>query len=126
MKTEAYLPENGRYPQSSHHEMLTSTVADWQTELALGNISDDDKASLVKWMNYIKALNTLDFSEKTRPPDCCEGGLHYHSNNYWLVSPARQALKYPPGLPTPCIFSIRRATLSHYLLSSITASCSFT
>ncbi|EAM0984505.1 tail fiber assembly protein [Salmonella enterica] len=41
---------------------MTSTIADWRTELALGEISDGDKASLVKWMNYIKALKTLDLS----------------------------------------------------------------
>ncbi|EDT3961291.1 tail fiber assembly protein [Salmonella enterica] len=35
---------------------------DWRTELSLGVISDEDKASLVKWMTYIKALNALDLS----------------------------------------------------------------
>ncbi|EDC4226477.1 tail fiber assembly protein, partial [Salmonella enterica subsp. enterica] len=39
------------------------TIADWRTELALGEISDDDKASLTKWMAYIRALKTLDLSE---------------------------------------------------------------
>ncbi len=33
-----------------------------------------------------------------------------------MVSPASQDLRYPPGLPAPCIFSIRRAALSHHLL----------
>ncbi|EBF0274956.1 tail fiber assembly protein [Salmonella enterica] len=37
-----------------------STIADWRTELALGEISDDDKASLTKWMAYIKGLKSLD------------------------------------------------------------------
>ncbi|EAU5653506.1 tail fiber assembly protein [Salmonella enterica] len=37
-------------------------VADWRTELSLGIISDEDKASLVKWMTYIKALKALDLS----------------------------------------------------------------
>ncbi|ECD3753518.1 phage tail protein [Salmonella enterica subsp. enterica serovar Orion] len=40
-----------------------STIADWRTELALGEISDDDKASLTKWMAYIRALKTLDLSD---------------------------------------------------------------
>ncbi|EBQ9796699.1 phage tail protein, partial [Salmonella enterica subsp. enterica serovar Kottbus] len=35
---------------------------DWRTELSLGIISDEDKASLVKWMTYIKALNALNLS----------------------------------------------------------------
>ncbi|VFS04248.1 tail fiber assembly protein [Salmonella enterica subsp. houtenae] len=39
-----------------------STIADWRTELALGEISDDDKATLTKWMNYIKVLKTLDLT----------------------------------------------------------------
>lgn len=38
------------------------TTADWRTELSLGIISDEDKASLVKWMAYIKALKALDLS----------------------------------------------------------------
>ncbi|EAV2659886.1 tail fiber assembly protein [Salmonella enterica subsp. houtenae] len=40
-----------------------STIADWRTELALGEISDDDKASLTKWMSYIKALKALDLTD---------------------------------------------------------------
>lgn len=34
----------------------------WQTELQLGIISDDDKASLITWMKYIQALNSVDTS----------------------------------------------------------------
>ena len=40
-------------------------VADWQTELMLNVISDDDKASLIKWMAYIKALKAVDLSKVT-------------------------------------------------------------
>ncbi|EAC2149225.1 phage tail protein [Salmonella enterica] len=39
------------------------TTADWRTELSLGIISDEDKACLVKWMTYIKALKVLDLSD---------------------------------------------------------------
>ncbi|EIK2672732.1 tail fiber assembly protein [Salmonella enterica] len=39
-----------------------SIIADWRTELALGEISDDDKASLTKWMAYIRELKTLDLA----------------------------------------------------------------
>ncbi|WP_161975894.1 tail fiber assembly protein [Enterobacter cancerogenus] len=39
-----------------------SSIADWRTELQLDVISDDDKASLVKWMAYIKALKALNLS----------------------------------------------------------------
>ncbi|EQB8764063.1 tail fiber assembly protein [Enterobacter roggenkampii] len=37
-----------------------STISLWQTELQLGIISDDDKASLITWMKYIQALNAVD------------------------------------------------------------------
>ena len=39
-----------------------STISLWQTELQLGIISDDDKASLIAWMKYIQALNAIDTS----------------------------------------------------------------
>ncbi|WP_432224535.1 tail fiber assembly protein [Enterobacter wuhouensis] len=43
-----------------------STISLWQTELQLGIISDDDKASLITWMKYIQALNAVD---TTTAPD---------------------------------------------------------
>ncbi|MBW9592528.1 tail fiber assembly protein [Citrobacter freundii] len=39
-----------------------STISLWQTELQLGIISDEDKASLIAWMKYIQALNAVDTS----------------------------------------------------------------
>lgn len=39
-----------------------TTISLWQTELQLGIISDDDKASLIAWMNYIKAVQAVDTS----------------------------------------------------------------
>lgn len=39
-----------------------STISLWQTELQLGIISDDDKASLIAWMKYIQALKAVDTS----------------------------------------------------------------
>ncbi|ECL1704420.1 tail fiber assembly protein [Salmonella enterica] len=38
------------------------TITDWRTELALDEISDDDKATLTKWMAYIKGLKSLDLT----------------------------------------------------------------
>ncbi len=38
-------------------------TSDWKTELALGIISDEDKANLIEWMNYIKAVKTVDTSK---------------------------------------------------------------
>lgn len=51
--------------ESKRQELLTAaneTIADWRTELQLDVISDDDKASLVKWMAYIKALKAMDLT----------------------------------------------------------------
>ncbi|EOZ1501102.1 tail fiber assembly protein [Enterobacter asburiae] len=40
-----------------------TTISLWQTELQLGIISDEDKASLIAWMNYIKAVQAVDASK---------------------------------------------------------------
>lgn len=37
-------------------------ISFWQAELQLGIISDSDKAELIRWMKYIKALNVVDVS----------------------------------------------------------------
>lgn len=42
-----------------------SEISIWQTELLLGTISDDDKASLTAWISYINELQALDFSSIT-------------------------------------------------------------
>jgi len=38
------------------------TISFWQTELQLGIISDEDKASLITWINYIKEVKAVDTS----------------------------------------------------------------
>lgn len=38
------------------------TIRLWQTELQLGIISDEDKASLTDWVNYIKEIKAVDTS----------------------------------------------------------------
>lgn len=43
--------------------VANSTIADWRTELQLEVITDDDKASLIEWMAYIKELKMMDLSE---------------------------------------------------------------
>ncbi|HCJ6659706.1 TPA: tail fiber assembly protein [Enterobacter hormaechei subsp. xiangfangensis] len=40
-----------------------TTISLWQTELQLGIISDNDKASLIAWMKYIKAVQAVDTSK---------------------------------------------------------------
>lgn len=44
---------------------VRNNTADWRTELELGVITDEDKASLAEWMACIKALRALDFSGVT-------------------------------------------------------------
>lgn len=39
-----------------------ATISLWQTELQLGIISDEDKASLISWLTYIKQLKGVDTS----------------------------------------------------------------
>lgn len=39
-----------------------SKISLWQTELQLGIISDDDKAALIAWIGYIKAVKAVDTS----------------------------------------------------------------
>jgi len=39
-----------------------ATINLWQTELQLGIISDEDKASLIAWLAYIKVLKNTDIS----------------------------------------------------------------
>lgn len=40
-----------------------TTISLWQTELQLGIISDEDKASLIAWMKYIKSVQAVDTSK---------------------------------------------------------------
>lgn len=42
-------------------EAMEST-REWQTDLLLGTISDEDKARLIAWRSYIKKLNEVDTS----------------------------------------------------------------
>ncbi|NKI73009.1 tail fiber assembly protein [Dickeya sp. CFBP 2040] len=50
----------------ARRQLLLSTAndltADWRTELALDIIADGDKAKLVEWMQYIKAVKAVDIS----------------------------------------------------------------
>ncbi|HGA9909706.1 TPA: tail fiber assembly protein [Salmonella enterica subsp. enterica serovar Bredeney] len=39
-----------------------NAIKDWRTELTLGIISDENKAALILWMNYINVLKSLDLT----------------------------------------------------------------
>ncbi|EMQ3425113.1 tail fiber assembly protein [Escherichia coli] len=43
------------------------TIINWQSKLLLGIISDEDKASLIKWLAYIDALNAVDTANPNWP-----------------------------------------------------------
>ncbi|HEG2117510.1 tail fiber assembly protein [Enterobacter kobei] len=72
--TEFYPPVE---PEKSHEELVAeaeqqkeallseaqTTISLWQTELQLGIISDEDKASLIAWVQYIKAVQAIDTSK---------------------------------------------------------------
>lgn len=46
-----------------------STISEWQTELALGTISDADKSQLIAWLDYIRAVKAVDVSALTNETD---------------------------------------------------------
>lgn len=61
------LLKQGMFEQAEENRQhlldeANAITADWRTELMLDVISDDDKASLTKWMAYIKKLKGLDFN----------------------------------------------------------------
>uniref|UniRef100_UPI001590AB46 tail fiber assembly protein n=1 Tax=Salmonella enterica TaxID=28901 RepID=UPI001590AB46 len=39
-----------------------NAIKDWRTELTLGIISDENKAALILWINYINVLKSLDLT----------------------------------------------------------------
>lgn len=63
--TEAQHIANVAAAEQMKSELLAEaqgTISIWQTELQLGVINEDDKASLVKWLAYIKRLQAVDTS----------------------------------------------------------------
>ena len=74
---EDNLPSWGDIPPPTAEELIAQaeakktglisdakkTISIWQSELLLGEISDDDKASLTGWISYIKALQKVDSSK---------------------------------------------------------------
>ncbi|EDT6551695.1 tail fiber assembly protein [Salmonella enterica subsp. enterica] len=51
--------------ETTRQELLNdadNAIKDWRTELTLGIISDENKATLIMWMNYINDLKSLDLT----------------------------------------------------------------
>lgn len=51
------MAENNRQRLLAHAD---SVMLDWRTELMLGEISDDNKAKLSKWMAYKREVKSVD------------------------------------------------------------------
>ncbi|EKS6937656.1 tail fiber assembly protein [Enterobacter roggenkampii] len=65
--TDKDAQKNGQFKEAEQKKSALlseaqSAISLWQTELQLGIISDDDKASLITWMKYIQWLNAIDTS----------------------------------------------------------------
>ncbi|MBK0466566.1 Caudovirales tail fibre assembly protein [Klebsiella pneumoniae] len=61
--TAQELQERVELHRQSLIDSASDTISLWQSELLLGSISDEDKANLIEWMAYIKALKAMDFSD---------------------------------------------------------------
>ncbi|MDT0178192.1 tail fiber assembly protein [Enterobacter sp. BRE11] len=64
----AELQEMAERTRSSLLSKARAQISDWQAELALGTIPDDDKAQLVEWMAYIRQLKATDISSAPDVP----------------------------------------------------------
>lgn len=60
--TKPQLIEQAENQRDALLTEANNVTADWRTELALGIINDEDKASLSAWMQYIKAVKAIDTS----------------------------------------------------------------
>lgn len=59
------VPKEDLINQANQQKIVLLSAANtytqpWQTQLVLGIISDDDKASLTKWMKYYQQLQAVD------------------------------------------------------------------
>lgn len=57
--------------ESQRQSLLTAandTIADWKIELQLETINEKDKTSLIEWMDYVKQLKALEFTDVIDKP----------------------------------------------------------
>lgn len=64
--TSTELVAQAELTQTNLITSARATMNEWQNDLALGDISDSDKALLTTWNTYVKALKALDL---TTAPD---------------------------------------------------------
>lgn len=63
--SEAELIATAEKARSELIAAARSVINEWQVELALGLISDEDKSKLVEWLSYIKKVKSLDLTIAT-------------------------------------------------------------
>jgi hypothetical protein len=61
--TQEQLIQQAENQKTALLNEASNVTADWRVELSLGIISDDDKASLTAWMQYVKAVKAVDTSK---------------------------------------------------------------
>jgi len=61
--TQVQLIQQAENQKSGLLNAASNATADWRVELSLSIISDDDKASLTAWMQYVKAVKAIDTSK---------------------------------------------------------------
>lgn len=59
----AQLSEQAEQRKTSLLDMAQDNISIWQTKLLLGRISDDEKAQLNAWLDYIDSLNLIDVTD---------------------------------------------------------------
>ena len=63
MKTHEEMAFDAEQERISRLTHAYNVVADWRIDLFLGTISDEDKESLIAWMQYIKDVKAIDTSK---------------------------------------------------------------
>ena len=62
VKTYEGLVNNAEQERQSRLVHANAVTADWRTDLFLGTISDENKAKLIMWMQYVKDVKAVDIS----------------------------------------------------------------
>lgn len=63
--SEDELIKQAQYERTSRLNEVVKYTQNWQSQLMLGIISKNDKASLLKWMNYAQQLQAMEITTTT-------------------------------------------------------------
>lgn len=61
-KLSAYLAAEANDHRRELLNLYASTTANWNTDLMLGDISEEDRSKLISWRNWRKAVEAVDTS----------------------------------------------------------------